>query len=447
MNENRKRILLKGSEPKGPTIYWMSRDQRINDNWALIYAQELALKSRTPLVVVFCLLPNFSKATFRHYHFMISDLKEIEIGLKNLNISFCVLQGEPQVKIPDFIENINAGVLICDFSPLKIKDKWISSIKTKISNPIYEVDAHNIIPCWIASIKQEYAAYTFRPKIRKLLPKYLEEFPSLKRHPIGWNVENNEIYWDKIIKSFKKKNSGKLFEWLKPGEKAAKQMLKDFLTKKLSNYDKDRNDPNLKGQSSLSPYIHFGQISAQRIALEVSKSKGNIKSKNSFLEELVVRRELSDNFCYYNSSYDSFEGFPLWARQTLNKHRHDKREYVYTLDDFENAKTHDDAWNAAQLQMIQTGKMHGYMRMYWGKKILEWTNSPEEALKIAIYLNDKYEIDGRDPNGYVGISWCIGGLHDRAWKERKIFGKIRYLSYMGLKRKFSIDNYINKYIN
>ena len=162
------------------------------------------------------------------------------------------------------------------------------------------------------------------------------------------------------------------------------------------------------------------------------------------LEELIVRRELADNFTFYNTQYASFDGFPAWAKQSLNEHRKDKREYLYSLKQFEQAETHDPLWNAAQTQMINKGKMHGYMRMYWAKKILEWTPSPEEAMMIAIYLNDKYELDGRDPNGYAGIAWSIGGVHDRAWFDRPVYGKVRYMNYRGCESKFNVKEYIRQ---
>ncbi|MBP1734596.1 MAG: Deoxyribodipyrimidine photo-lyase photolyase (Photoreactivating enzyme), partial [Deltaproteobacteria bacterium] len=229
---------------------------------------------------------------------------------------------------------------------------------------------------------------------------------------------------------------------LEPGEKAAQSVLKRFIEGKLGRYDSDRNDPNKDGQSGLSPFLHFGHISAQRIALEVMKENAAGESRDAFLEELIIRRELSDNFCFYNDQYDSVGGFPEWAKKTLNQHGKDKRPYLYSLEDFEGAKTHDDLWNAAQIEMVKRGKMHGYMRMYWAKKILEWTQSPEEAMNIAIYLNNRYELDGRDPNGYAGIAWSIGGVHDRAWNERNVFGKIRYMSYNGCRSKFNTDSYI-----
>ena len=221
--------------------------------------------------------------------------------------------------------------------------------------------------------------------------------------------------------------------------------MKYFLQNRLPTYDEQRNDPTLDGQSNLSPYLHFGQLSAQRVALETSKASANKKAKEAFLEELIVRRELSDNFCFYNENYDNFKGFPDWAKKTHEIHRKDRREYLYSREEFEQATTHDDLWNAAQIEMIERGKMHGYMRMYWAKKIFEWTASPEEALDIAIYLNDKYELDGRDPNGYTGIAWSIGGVHDRAWFERPVFGKIRYMNYNGCKSKFNVRAYIDKY--
>jgi deoxyribodipyrimidine photo-lyase len=235
--------------------------------------------------------------------------------------------------------------------------------------------------------------------------------------------------------------------WIKPGENKARKILDKFIQNKLNNYVKDRNDPNKDGSSNLSPYLHFGQIASQRVVLEAVKIKPLSNLKGTFYDEIIVRKELSDNFCFYCEDYENVKCFHPWARQTINKHQKDNREFLYSLTEFETAKTHDDLWNAAQLQMVKTGKMHGYLRMYWAKKILEWTESPEDAMQIAIHLNDKYELDGRDPNGYAGIAWSIGGVHDRAWKERNIFGKIRYMSYKGMKRKFNVQNYIEKYKN
>lgn len=446
VKKGRIRTLKKADKKKGTIVYWMSRDQRVMDNWALIYAQEMAKKQESPLIAVFCLVPEFLEVTIRQYDFMIRGLKKVEESLKAKNIPFYILTGEPETEIPSFNEKYNAGAIITDFDPLRIKKNWKEEISRKINIPFYEVDAHNIIPCWLASPKQEYAAYTIRPKINKLLPEFLEEFPEVKEQKTVWK-ERTEINWDNIVKKLNIDFSVPKVNWILPGEKEAHSVLRNFIQEKLESYPENRNNPTKDAQSNLSPYLHFGSISSQRIALEVKSSNVSQEAKEEFLEELVVRKELSDNFCFYNANYDSFEAFPDWAKKTLNDHRKDKREYIYSMEEFELSETHDELWNAAQKEMVKTGKMHGYMRMYWAKKILQWTESPEEALEIAIYLNNRYELDGREPNGYVGIAWSIGGVHDRAWGERDVFGKVRYMSYNGCKSKFNVDEYISKVEN
>jgi deoxyribodipyrimidine photo-lyase len=445
MIDKRVKIITEGKKGKGPVIYWMSRDQRIRDNWALIYSQKMALKLKAPLVVLFCLVPQFLNATIRQYGFMLRGLEEIEADLKKKNIPFCLRMGRPGEEIARFIKKIHASALVTDFSPLRIKRTWNDSVRKEIHIPFHEVDTHNIVPCWIASPKQEYAAYTFRPKIHRMLVEFLDTFPPLRTHPLSFNGNKTYIDWKKCLRFLKVDNTVPEIDWLKPGEKAAKKVLQQFINKKMSSYETSRNDPTQDSLSNLSPYLHFGQISAQRVALEVHQGAPSIRSRDTFLEELTVRRELSDNFCYYNPHYDSLKGFPEWARKSLAKHRRDRREYVYSLKTFEKARTHDDLWNAAQREMMIRGKMHGYMRMYWAKKILEWSESPEKALEIATYLNDRYELDGRDPNGYVGVAWSIGGVHDRAWNERPVFGKIRYMSYNGCRGKFDVNTYISRW--
>ena len=449
VNPKRVRRLVEAEQKSGPVIYWMSRDQRAEDNWALLFAQELAQKRGSALAVVFCLVSEFMGAASRHYHFMLQGLREVETNLSKLNIPFFLLTGEQCKEIPNFLALQNAGALVSDFSPLRQSREWKNEVSRKVSGdwkiPFYEVDSHNIVPCWLASHKAEWAAYTFRPRINRHLSEFLVEFPRLQKHPYLWKneQENDWAAAEKTVKSdTAQKVSAKVsaMDRIKPGEAAASGQLRDFVERRLSDYDLQRNDPNADGQSHLSPYLHFGQISSQRVALQVL---AGMADAGAFLEELIVRRELSDNFCYYNSSYDSVTGFPDWARETLNNHAGDRREYLYTLEELESARTHDDLWNAAQLEMVCRGRMHGYLRMYWAKKILEWTQSPSEALRFAIYLNDRYELDGRDPNGYVGIAWSIGGVHDRAWRERAIFGKVRYMSNAGMKKKFDVQRYIN----
>jgi len=442
MNHKRVRIFRKASERGDPVVYWMSRDQRVHDNWALIFAQEMALERKAPLIVVFCLLPEFLGATIRQYGFMLKGLKEVEEKLRERSIPFYVLTGQPGIEIPAFIKRCSAAELVTDFDPLRIKLNWKAEVAEKTDITFYEVDTHNIVPCWIASPKQEYAAYTIRPKIKRLLPEFLEEFPDVQKHRYDWK-ETPETDWDEIARTLRVDLSVPEVDWVRPGENAALERLREFIKEGLERYPEDRNNPNKDAVSNLSPYLHFGHISSQSVALEVSRSSVSQESKDAFLEELIIRKELSDNFCFYNEHYDSFSGFPDWAKKTLDDHRRDAREYIYSQEELESSRTHDDLWNAAQMEMVKIGKMHGYMRMYWAKKILEWTETLEDALRIAIYLNDKYELDGRDPNGYVGIAWSIGGVHDRAWKERPVFGKVRYMSYNGCKSKFDVKGYIS----
>jgi deoxyribodipyrimidine photo-lyase len=430
----------------GPVAYWMSRDQRTEDNWALLFAQELAMKIRQPLTVVFCLATNFPGATLRHYDFMLKGLKEVSSGLKQKNIPFYLLSGNPSEELSRFVRKFEIAHVVTDFDPLKIKRTWKEELADKVDANLYEVDAHNIVPCHIASQKCEFGAYTIRPKIKRLLPSFIDEFPKLETQVNKGHFKFVEPDWQSALTFPKPDNTVQAVTWLKPGAIAATETFYKFLEQKLEFYDQKSNNPNEDAQSNLSPYLHFGHISAQRIALEIMKHYPGNANTESFLEQLIVRRELSDNYCFYNPLYDRFAGFPEWARKSLNAHRMDEREYLYDFTIFEDAVTHDSLWNAAQMEMVKSGKMHGYMRMYWSKKILEWTRSPEEAFDFSIRLNDRFQLDGRDPNGYVGCAWSIGGVHDRAWTERPVYGKIRYMNFNGCKRKFDVNQYITKWL-
>lgn len=433
--EERKRLLSKLNPPKSckTLVYWMTRDQRVHDNWAMLYAQKLALTYKSKLLICFCV----PETTFRQHDFMIKGLQEMEVECQKLNIPFYLLKKLDKDTILEFVELQNAELIVTDFYPLRTYMNVASAVAEKI--PLIQVDAHNIVPCWIASNKVEVGARTLRPKINARLKEYLTDFPPMVYHQ--YNNGSNVVDWNVEVDQ-----SVKPVKWAQPGYKAGMEVFRQFTVKKLSGYSTDRNDPCKDGVSNLSPWFHFGQISPQRIALECNKIKNNANKVHveSFLEEMVVRRELSDNFCFYNPDYDSLKGASAWVRETLRKHQTDKREYVYRKQELEDGKTHDALWNAAQHELVKAGKMHGYMRMYWAKKILEWTSSPEEALDIAITLNDKYELDGQDPNGFVGCMWSIAGVHDRGWTERPIFGKIRYMNYNGCARKFDVSAYIKK---
>jgi deoxyribodipyrimidine photo-lyase len=354
-----------------------------------------------------------------------------------------VLLGEPVPELLCFIDEYNPSCLVTDFDPLRIKREWKQEIVKQISIPLFEVDAHNIVPCQFVSQKEEYGAYTLRPKINRILSQFLTDFP-IPETQVNNPYAAHFTDWDRIFTDLNADASVSIVHNFRPGAGEAKKRLHEFLEQKLDFYIANRNDPNGNALSDLSPYLHFGQISAQRIAYNLLKAHAENENATAYLEELIVRRELADNFCFYNPHYDSVSGFKEWALSSLRKHQTDEREYIYSRETLEAATTHDALWNAAQTEMMKTGKMHGYMRMYWAKKILEWTPSPEIALQTAIYLNDKYLLDGRDPNGYAGCAWSIGGIHDRAWGERPVFGKIRYMNLNGCKRKFDVDSYISR---
>eukprot|EP00884_Botryococcus_braunii_P017486 jgi/Botrbrau1/4420/Bobra.0348s0010.1 len=452
VHPNRVRSLNANKIKDGPVIYWMSRDQRVNDNWALLYACEVAAKSGSNVAVAFNLVPAYLHAGARQFGFMLRGLRQVEAKLQALNIPFFLLKGDPVETLPGLAKDLKAGLLVADFGPLRLGREWRDKIAAAV-HPIacHEVDAHNIVPCWIASDKREYGARTIRRKINDKLPEYLQEYPPVpKQAPWSPERQPDPVDWEALLQDVLTRGAEvPEVAWCTPGEDAALQACtgpKGFLSPaRLASYDAKRNDPTQDALSNLSPYLHFGQLAAARAAMEAAKHKSKYRAAvESYLEELIVRRELADNFCFYTPNYDSLDCCADWARQTLHAHRNDKREHIYTREQFEKGMTHDELWNAAQLEMVHSGKMHGFMRMYWAKKILEWTNSPEEALEIAIWLNDKWELDGREPSGYVGCIWSIGGIHDQGWAERPIFGKIRYMNYAGCKRKFNVDAYVQK---
>jgi deoxyribodipyrimidine photo-lyase len=420
-------------------IYWMQQSQRTDYNHALEYAIYQSNKYEKPLIVYFGLTEFFPNANIRHYKFMIEGLIEVEKTLNNRGIKFLLKQLSPEKGAIDLSKD--ACMIIVDRGYLKIQRDWRNKVSNEINCPLIQIESDVVIPVEVASEKEEYSAATLRHKIKDKIGKYLiplkkEKYKhSYVEKELG-SIDIQEISKDKIDKSVKQVDN------FIGGTDQAKKYLNLFLKEKIDSYPEKRNDPNLNFVSNLSPYLHFGQISSLKVALSVLESKSI--GREAFLEELIARRELSINFVYYNPYYNSLNCLPDWAKNNLKKHEKDKREYIYSLDEFENAETHDPYWNAAQKQMKKEGKMHGYMRMYWGKKILEWSKKPEKALEIAIYLNNKYELDGRDPNGYAGVAWCLG-KHDRPWVKRPIFGNIRYMNANGLKRKFDIEFFSKKY--
>ncbi|WP_246599578.1 deoxyribodipyrimidine photo-lyase [Clostridium lacusfryxellense] len=425
-------------------VYWMQCSQRVEYNHALEYAISRANELKKPLIVYFGLTDNFPEASERHYYFMLQGLKEVKLELAKKNIKMIIRKISPQIgalEISSF-----AALMVVDRGYLRIERQWRSYLSQNAKCTVVQVETNVIVPIEEASQKEEYSAAYLRRKISKKLEDYILPLRSSAcSEPfvnVGITYDQYDIEdIDKAICELSINKEVKRVPYYMGGTRNAKILLEDFITNKLSHYSELKNEPGLSYDSSLSPYLHFGQISPLYIYMKLMDV--HIEDKKDFLEELIIRRELSMNFVFYNDEYDSYESLPSWAKNTLEKHSVDYREFSYSLEELEDGKTHDLYWNAAQKEMTFTGKMHGYMRMYWGKKILEWSKTPQEAFKTAIYLNNKYLLDGRDANGFAGVAWCFG-KHDRPWGERNIFGMVRYMNDKGLKRKFDMDRYLHK---
>lgn len=456
--KERQRPLNQAPVLPGPVICWLSRDLRAQDHWGLIGAQDAAIQRRVPLIAVFCWQPDYLDAPDHSQAFLLGGLDQLAGDLTDLNIPLLAVAGDPGSTLPLIASSLNAGEVFCDFSPLRLARRQRDAVAEALPIRLTEVDAHNIIPCWLAYPKQAFGAHILRKAIQRQLPAWLTPLPPITRHP--FSIESRLLDSMAGRHDLKVISPGQILRsryrlpghFPRPGTQSAHEQLTRFIQKKLCHYDQ-RNDPNRDACSGLSPWLHFGQLSAQRVALAVREAQEDStedeyerqrirQNAASFLEELIVRRELSDNFCFYQPNYDQLSGFPNWAQDTLNRHRDDPRPYRYHEDQLMASETVDPLWNAAQTDLRVNGRMHGYLRMYWAKKILEWSPDPETALAMAIRLNDRLALDGRDPNGYTGIAWSIGGVHDRAWGERPIFGKIRYMSLAGCRRKFDVETYI-----
>ena len=421
-------------------LYWMQASQRSEYNHALEYAILKANKLHKPLIVFFGILENYPEANERHFYFMLEGLKEVQSSLTQQGIQLVVWRKSPELGVIELAKN--ATLTVTDRGYLKIERKWRNYVAENIDIPFIQVESNVVLPVEEVSSKEEFSAATIRPKIKKKLAKYLVPLKSNKPKRDSLEMDFNSLDINdvkKMVTDLHIDRKVKKVHSFQGGTSEAKKRLQDFIKKKLDHYTDFRNDPSLDYLSNMSPYLHFGQISPLYIALKINETSS--PGKDAYLEELIIRRELSVNFVFYNRNYDSIHGIQEWAQETLREHKKDPRKPVYTQEDFERAETHDHYWNTAQNEMRIRGKMHGYMRMYWGKKIIEWSKNPEKAYTIALYLNNKYELDGRDPNGYTGVAWCFG-KHDRPWKEREIFGKIRYMSAGGLERKFNIGEYV-----
>ncbi|WP_028840701.1 deoxyribodipyrimidine photo-lyase [Thermodesulfobacterium hveragerdense] len=431
-------------------LYWMYHSQREDLNYALEFAIFLSNKHKKPLVVYFPITDFYFHSNKRYYFFMLEGVLKTKNKIEDRGIKFLLeLTNKPFYEVV-IEKSRDAAVLVLEKAYLKYHRKIRQEIARRVGCCVYSVEDNVVVPIKVVSTRLEPYARTIRNKLYSKMPKYLRIPPKLdlKIKSVSMDFGFNEEHPKEVEELIKRLNIDKSVEEVtkhfRGGEEEASNKLEIFIKERLHKYRTLRSNPGYNYQSDLSPYLHFGQISPVRVVLEILKFYDRRdENVEAFFNELIVWRELARNFCYYNPLYNEFEGIPTWAKQTLEEHLNDRREYVYSLKDLEEANTHDSYWNAAQKELLKTGKMHNYMRMYWCKKLIEWTTHPKEAFNIACYLNDKYSLDGRDPNGYLGISWCFGSC-DHPWPERKIFGKVRYMSKEGLSRKFDMDKYLQR---
>lgn len=443
-NDPRVTVRRRGApDPDGDcVVYWMQRAQRGIDNLALDTAVDVANALGKSIVVFFAPVPFYPHANLRHYKFLAEGIPDIAAAVAKRNVGF-VLRRFPDHSLLRFCDEVNPALVIGDENPMREPDSWRLKATKKLKVPLWTVDADAIVPSKLLE-KAQYAAHTIRPRLHALI----KPFFVASKNPHAKTTWKKPARLNSLESTFNITENWQLDRSVAPvsnwrgGSTEALRLLKDFIQHKLHHYGTQRNKPEIEHTSRLSPYLHFGQISPITVALAVQKSEAPKADKEAFLNQIITWRELSINLVRFNPDYDNFECAEPWAHRTLAQHAKDHRPVLYTEKQLEQAETHDPLWNAAQMQMVNTGWMHNYVRMYWGKKILEWTRSPAEAHRIAVYLNDKYELDGRDPNGYAGIAWSIVGKFDRPWFERPIFGLIRYMSGASTGKKFDSKKYI-----
>ena len=430
-------------------VYWMQRAVRIRENAALDAAIEAANLLCLPVVVYFQVIPNYPNANLRHYHFLQQGLRDAEEDARERGVGF-VVRRAPEASLEGFLEEVRASLLIGDENPCREPERWRTVLARRLRVPYWTVDADVVVPSRVFG-RDYFLLHHFRPHIKAQLTRFLVP-RSNTRPQHEWipprGVAQYSLDADITAGFDKLDRSVKPVDTFTGGTHAALKRLSDFARYDLARYETQRNHPEVKGTSRLSPYLHFGNIGPITIALAcdeaVKQGRAPAAARDRFLDELIGWRELSVLFVRYNRNYDNWECAEPWAQKSLREHAADPRPERYTFAELERAETRDELWNAAQREMVQTGWMHNYMRMYWAKKILEWAPDPATAFDWAVILNDKYELDGRDPNGYAGIAWAIVGKHDRPWFDRPIFGTVRAMTAASTAKKFDSAAYIRK---
>jgi deoxyribodipyrimidine photo-lyase len=445
MNERARQLNTAGKRAGGEyVLYWSQMNRRADWNQALDFAVELANELALPVLFYEGLTCSYPYASDRLHTFILEGVPETEKRLKARGIGYTFYLRRRLADPNDVLYRLaaRAAVVVTDDYPTFIAARNNASVASKLDVAFYAVDASCIVPM-ACFVKREYAAYTIRPKMHKLLPQYFWPLPPVKvrrrfpRRENEFHTHVTEANIADLVASCEIDHTVRPAVSITGGAAAAEKQLAHFVKHNLARYAEQSNEPSAQATSRLSPYLHFGQISSLEIGLAT-------RSSEKFLEELIVRRELAFNFARFAPRVDSLEVLPDWALETMRRHRGDRRDPVYACEQFERAETYDELWNATQRELLESGVIHGYYRMYWGKKIIEWSPTYEDALRTMIYLHDKYALDGRDPNTYTNILWCFG-LHDRPWPERPIFGTIRWMSLEGMRRKTDTKTYIEQY--
>ncbi len=472
-------------------LYWMIAARRTRSNFALQRAVDWAKELGKPLVVFEPLRCGYQWASDRLHAFVIEGMVANAKLLAGKSVTYFPYLEPENGAGSGLLAALarHACLIVTDDYPCFFLPRMTAAAAKKCGVRMESIDSNGLLPMRAAD-KVFARAYDFRRFLQKNLRQHLQEFPKLdplrgvklpqldelpkaisKRWPSAaldeFSVVSNPAFsvspqLEALLAKLPldHKVAPAMF---RGGSAAAASTLKDFLDANFSSYGESRNHPDEPVTSGLSPYLHFGHISAHGVVQRVFELEGwkpaaddkklgqkrlwdeVSENADAFLDELVTWRELGFNMCSKVENYDSFESLPDWAQATLADHADDEREFVYSLEEFAAAQTHDEIWNAAQRQLVLEGRMHNYMRMLWGKKILEWTQSPRDALAVMIELNNKYAVDGRDPNSYSGIFWILG-RYDRAWgPEREIFGKIRYMSCDSTRRKLKLKQYLEKF--
>jgi deoxyribodipyrimidine photo-lyase len=433
-------------------VYWMQRAERGRDNHALDKAIECGNALGLPVVAYFAAIKNFPHANLRHYRFLNQGLADIEEDCGARGVQF-VMRRAPHEDHERFFADVDAAMVIGDENPMREPELWRVRLADRLRIPFWTVDADVIVPSRLLE-KAQFSAGVARPRLYRALPEFLKPYENPKavhewKRPHG--LQAGDVRADITHGWHDFDRSVQPVEAWTGGSKAAMQRLHRFCGEMLESYDRDRAHPETDGSSKMSPWLHFGHIGPQTIALAVNavvQANPNVPqlkaARDSYFNELIVWRELAVNFVRYQPEYDSPACADNWAKLTIAEHDRDEREVLYTLAQLERAETHDELWNAAQIQMVRYGWMHNYLRMYWAKKIIEWTPDVQTAMKWGIYLNDRYFLDGRDPNGYAGIAWSMLGKFDRAWFDRPVFGKRRYMSGASTGKKFYSGMYIQQ---